>query len=244
MLASALLIPMPLALQGVCTKCQPSAVTLQRQRYRHVDYVEFESASCLNSFIDAWRQSGAQVGVWGQGWQGWLFAKVLPPSQPSPRLSPSSSVQRLGYLFGRYERYDQVPLGIRAVVTAIYEPPQIGTPQGLELIDDPDEAAVADVAARLGLSPVSVALGSGIWVGCFPMFSLSSFPCRSAGSSPTWRWRTCRQARSSTSATSSGCGVEGGGGYGRLFKAHHIRHRSDDDGSHVLSAAEILMAAR
>lgn len=78
--------------RGICSKCQPNAITLNRQPYRHIDNVVFENASLVERFLNYWRSTGHQ---------------------------------RLGYLYGRYEIHSDVPLGIRAVVAAIYEPPQV-----------------------------------------------------------------------------------------------------------------------
>lgn len=49
-----------------------------------------------------------------------------------------------------------MPLGIRAVVVAIYEPPQISSPLEVELMDDQEEETAVDVVTKqLGLQKVN-----------------------------------------------------------------------------------------
>jgi len=107
--------------QGICSKCQPSAITLHRQPWRHVDSIMFENPQIVDRYLQYWRESGNQRGGW---------------------------------LYGRYEMYPEVPLGMKAVVCAIYEPPQESSRDTLKLLPDPKEEVVEEIAANLGLRRV------------------------------------------------------------------------------------------
>jgi len=106
---------------GICTKCQPNAVTLNRQTYRHVDYIQFENPFIVEKFLNYWRNTGNQ---------------------------------RIGFMYGRYESHKDVPLGIKAVVSAIYEPPQISQRNSVQILDDEAIDVVEGIAANLGLRRV------------------------------------------------------------------------------------------
>ncbi|KAI0666300.1 polyubiquitin-tagged protein recognition complex Npl4 component [Trametes maxima] len=101
---------------GICTACQPSAITLQSQPCRMVDHLEIASPDIVDRFLQAWRVTG---------------------------------VQRFGWLIGHYEPYPDVPMGIKAVVEAIHEPPQEGEIDGLTIgVPWEDEPRIRALAAH------------------------------------------------------------------------------------------------
>jgi nuclear protein localization family protein 4 len=108
--------------KAICTKCQPSAITLNRQVYRHVDNVNFENSSIVENFLNYWRTTG---------------------------------YQRMGFLYGYYSVHKDVPLGIKATVVAIYEPPQESSRDFIKLVAPDKKAAdVEFIANELGLKRI------------------------------------------------------------------------------------------
>jgi len=67
-----------------------------------------------------------------------------------------TGLQRFGFLIGHYEPYDKVPMGIKAVVEAIYEPPQEGELDGLTVGIPWEEEPRIKELARNASKPLTV----------------------------------------------------------------------------------------
>lgn len=161
--------------KGICSKCQPNAVTLNRQVYRHVDNVQFENARLVERFLSYWRLT---------------------------------SHQRVGLLYGKYEVHADVPLGIRTVVSAIYEPPQESTRDSIRLLKDDREDFVKQLADGLGLQPVGwiftdliaedVQKGTVKHTRHVDTYFLSAQECYMAGHYQTMHPNPCKYSSSGT----------------------------------------------
>eukprot|EP00918_Siedleckia_nematoides_P086386 GHVU01190133.1.p1 GENE.GHVU01190133.1~~GHVU01190133.1.p1 ORF type:complete len:316 (+),score=76.35 GHVU01190133.1:289-1236(+) len=103
----------------------PPSVTLKHQPYRHVDHLEFMNVQEVTQFVNYWRYD---LGM---------------------------QQHRAGFLFGSYAEDPHYDLGVRAIVEAIYEPPQTyDDTAGLRLLKDPQKETVRELASMFGLEPV------------------------------------------------------------------------------------------
>ncbi|KAJ2837662.1 nuclear protein localization protein 4 [Coemansia erecta] len=160
---------------GICSKCQPSAVTLQRQPFRMVDNVEFASRSVVDTLLEFWRVSRCQ---------------------------------RFGLMYGRYEVSRDVPLGVKAVVEAVYEPSQGCEEDGVRVNVGPEldaEIARADAAATTcGMQLVGMVFtdltpatepGKVLYRRHADSYFMTSLECRLAAYMQEQRPSACRWAR-------------------------------------------------
>jgi nuclear protein localization family protein 4 len=104
----------------------PTTVDLKRQPYRHIDFITVNATADIKAMIDL-------VSV-----------------------NESMNVQRGGIMYGRYAPDPNFRHGQRAVVDAIYEPPQVcdRATGAVKMLPDPKADTVAAIAGALGLQPV------------------------------------------------------------------------------------------
>ncbi|KAF7459026.1 NPL4 family protein [Cryptosporidium felis] len=111
----------------------PSSVTLKHQVYRHVDHLEMMNLSEAMQFVEYWRSS---MGM---------------------------AKQRVGWMYGYYREDSTYPMGIRAVMEAIYEPPQSKSFESGKLVleNDPFMPSVNAIARSLGLECLGLVFTHG-----------------------------------------------------------------------------------
>ena len=131
--------------EQVCNECMPPNVILNRQIYRHVDFVSFMNHEEIDLFLQPWIKGFFQT-------------------------------QRMGYLFGYYAKDPNYINGVRAVVEALYEPPQIGDYTSVKPLHDRDIEIVDRIAKELSLEVIG-----WIFTGINePGIALSSYDIRKA----------------------------------------------------------------
>eukprot|EP00808_Paulinella_micropora_P015807 g19355.t1 len=111
--------------EGVCLNCAPDTPHLRLQKYRHCDIISVPQ-KLAQTFYQRYAQGGFNN-------------------------------HRVAFFFGRYmdePKESKVKGGVRAVVEALYEPPQESKADRSRLLRDPREKNVHQIANLLGLEVV------------------------------------------------------------------------------------------
>ncbi|XP_053992805.1 nuclear protein localization protein 4 homolog isoform X2 [Hylaeus volcanicus] len=102
----------------------PTSATLKHQSYRCVDHIEFRNVQEMNQFVNYWGREH------------------------------NMEEQRAGFLYGFFIDDPHYPMGIRVVVEAIYEPPQVDKNGEIFLLEDPQKHVVDRIANALQIECV------------------------------------------------------------------------------------------
>ena len=105
---------------------------------RHVDYIQFENPHIVDRFLQYWRETSHQRA-------GWLIGRYF-GSGDSQHFTITWFCSVI-----RYEHHPDVPLGIKAVVVAVYEPPQESSRDSLRILPDSNDEVLDEVCENLGL---------------------------------------------------------------------------------------------
>lgn len=107
--------------RGMCSKCIPPLVVVNRQEYRHVDFASFMNYKEMANLIHYWMEN---------------------------------INQRIAHVYGYYAEDPVYNKGVRAVIEALYEPPQENHLNNSLIMDDAFEVHVEMIASALGLERV------------------------------------------------------------------------------------------
>jgi nuclear protein localization family protein 4 len=110
--------------KAMCNKCMPPSAIIKRQGYRHVDYAQFQNSKEMFSFVNYWTQTLQR------------------------------QERRMGLVYGYYAEDPDYRSGVRAIVEAIYEPPQHGDISSAEFLADEHEFKIDALAQALGLERI------------------------------------------------------------------------------------------
>jgi nuclear protein localization family protein 4 len=103
----------------------PPAVSIKQQPFRHVDTLSVMNVPEIEYFIGYWQNDLMEMGM-----------------------------QRVGWMYGYYLEDVNYEEGTRAVLEAIYEPPQEMIGEIAQFKDDPNHAKVEKLAEALGLEMI------------------------------------------------------------------------------------------
>ncbi len=119
----------------------PQSISLKKQNYRHVDYVEFFNLGEINNFVSFWLDHGMlmqRIGI--------LYGIYENDENTNDTIVLDGTKNNVNNNYG---------LSTKVVIHGIYEPPQsVNSTGGVQLLADPDEANVNRILKAAGLERV------------------------------------------------------------------------------------------
>jgi nuclear protein localization protein 4 homolog len=121
----------------------PQSISLKKQHYRHVDYVEFFNLNDINNFVTFWLDHGMLMQRVGM-----LYGRYENDENTNDTIV-------LGGKKNNRNNNDSTGLSTKVVIHGIYEPPQtVNITGSVQLLPDSDENDVSRILKAAGLERV------------------------------------------------------------------------------------------